>query len=220
MKLDLHIHSCHSRDASASPIEIVRKCKSLGLGGLAITDHNELKGSLEAFAVAREEGVLVVRGVEVSAVEGHVLALGVANPIARGMAISETVAKIRAEGGVAIAAHPDRYPSGIGVKAAKDLEFDAIEVLNGGSSRRANARARVAAEWKKIAVIGGSDAHGIDQVGKAWTVVDDASSEDDVIQAIRKGQCSVGGRSRTVGEGVRYSLETFVEWLRGDMRRL
>ncbi len=220
MKLDLHIHSGYSRDASASAAEIVKRCKSLGLGGIAITDHNEIKGSLEAHALAASEGIVVVRGVEVSATEGHVLALGVGELIPRGLPVRETVDKIRAAGGVAVAAHPGRFPSGVGIKRAMTMDFDAIEVLNGGSSRRSNRRANAVAEHRRLAVTAGSDAHGIEQMGKAWTVVEDAVSEEDVVAAIERGKCSVGGRSRTASEGARYSFETLVEWMRGDLRRL
>jgi predicted metal-dependent phosphoesterase TrpH len=220
MKLDLHIHSAYSRDASASAVDIVRKCKSFGLDGLAITDHNEIKGSLEAFAIAASEGVVVVRGVEISAIEGHVIALGVKELIPRGLSVHDTVDTIRAAGGIAIAAHPGRFPSGIGMKRAMGMDFDAIEILNGGSSKRSNSRARAVAERRKLPVTAGSDAHSIEQVGKAWTVFESSSNEDDVIQAIAHGRCSVGGRSRTAGEGARYSIETLVEWLRGDLRKL
>ncbi len=220
MKFDLHIHSAYSRDASASAVEIVRRCKSIGLDGLAITDHNEIKGALEASKLAASEGIIVIRGVEVSAQEGHVLALGVGEIIPKGLPVSATVERVRAAGGIAVAAHPGRFPSGVGMKRAMALDFDAIETLNGGSSGRSNARARKLAEHRGLPVTGGSDAHGIEQAGKAWTVLDGANSEDDVIQAISAGRCSAGGRSRTAGEGARYSFETFIEWIRGDLRRL
>ncbi len=220
MKLDLHVHSGYSRDATASAVEIVRKCRTVGLDGIAITDHNEIKGSLEAYSLGASEGVIVVRGVEVSAQEGHVLALGVGEVIPRGLALNETVDKIRDAGGVAIAAHPGRFPSGIGIKRARKSDFDGIEVLNGGSSSRSNGRARQIAEHNGLAMTGGSDAHGIEQMGKAWTSIKDGSTEEDVIRAIEKGLCSVGGRSRTAGEGLRYSAEILVEWFRGDLRRL
>ena len=219
MKLDLHIHSGYSRDATASAIEIVKRCKSIGLDGIAITDHNEIKGSLEAYSVAAAEGIVVVRGVEVSAKEGHVLALGVGELIPRGLTVRETVEKIRAAGGVAVAAHPGRFPSGIGIKRARTIDFDAIEVLNGGSSSRSNARANAVAKHRGLSMTGGSDAHGIEQIGKSWTIVE-GTGEEDVISAIERGKCSVDGRSRTASEGARYSFETLVEWLRGDLRRL
>ncbi len=220
MKLDLHIHSGYSRDASASAVEIVKRCKALGLDGVAITDHNEIKGSLEAYALAASEGVIVVRGVEVSADEGHVLALGVSELIPRGLSVRDTVDKIRAAGGIAVAAHPGRFPSGIGMKRAMTMDFDGIETLNGGSSRRSNRRAGEVAHRRRLPATGGSDAHGIEQMGKAWTEVGDVKGEEGVISAIDSGRCSAGGRSRTAREGARYSVEIFVEWFRGDLKRL
>jgi predicted metal-dependent phosphoesterase TrpH len=220
MKLDLHIHSRHSRDASGSPKEILGRCRKAGLDGIAITDHNAIDGSLEAFSVARAEGLVVVRGVEVSAIEGHLLAYGVGELIPKGLSVAETIDKIHSAGGVCVAAHPKRFPSGIGLGLARSGKFDAIEIINSGSSARSNRLARRVAEQKGCAVTAGSDAHALDQVGRAYTIVDVASSEDDVVEAIRKGLTRAGGRSRTSSEGARYSWETLVEWLRGDFKRL
>lgn len=220
MKLDLHIHSSYSRDASAPPKDILAHAKSIGLDGIAITDHNAIKGSLEACALAKDMGIIVVGGVEVSALEGHVLAYGVSEVIPKGLPMPETVERIRASGGIAVAAHPKRFPSGMGLELAGTIGFDAIEVLNGGSSGRGNRLARKVAEGRNSPVTAGSDAHELEQVGKSYTVVDDVSTEEDVIDRISKGGSSTGGRSRTHVEGVTYSLETLVEWLRGDFKRL
>jgi len=220
MNLDLHIHSTYSRDGTASPEDIIRRCTHAGLSGCAITDHNAIGGSLKAHSFARNQSLVIVRGVEVSAQEGHVLAYGVNELIPRGLAVEETVIRIRDAGGIAVAPHPHRFPSGIGIGLAREHDFDAIEILNGGSSARSNALARSIAESRRSPVTGGSDAHTIDQVGKAFTVLDSASSEEEVIEAVRKGMARVGGRSRSRREGLAYSVETFIEWVKGDLRRL
>lgn len=220
MKLDLHVHSTCSRDATASPKDVMSRCKMLGLDGLAITDHNAVAGSVEAYGLGREHGLIVVRGVEVSTKEGHVLALGVSEPVPKGMTVAETIEKIHSLGGIAVAAHPQRFPSGTGLDVVRKERFDAIEVLNGGSSRRSNALAKRVAEERRLPVTAGSDAHELLQIGKAYTVIESCETEDDVLSAIRKGQTQAGGRSRTLSEGVRYSVETLIEWLRGDFRRL
>lgn len=220
MRLDLHIHSSFSRDASAPPRDIVGRCVDLGFGGFAVTDHNSIEGSLQACEVARERGLVAVRAFEVSAAEGHVLAYGVAELVPRGLSTSETIDRIHAQGGVAVAAHPKRFPSGIGLELARTAPFDAIEVLNGGSSRRSNALARKVAELKRCPMTAGSDAHSLDQIGKSYSVIEDCSSEDDVLKAIRSGRVSIGGRSRSMVEGVVYSIETLLEWLKGDLKRL
>lgn len=220
MKLDLHIHSNYSRDASARPEEILRRCRELGLDGLAVTDHNAIEGSLKAYSMAADEGLVVVRGVEVSAKEGHVLALGVNQLVQKGLSVPETIERIHAAGGLAIVAHPHRFPSGTGVDVARQSKFDAIEILNGGNSRRSNRLARRVAEEMRTPVTGGSDAHELDEVGKAYTVLEDATDEAGVLEAISKGRTQVEGSSRSFSEGVRYSWDTFWEWLRGDMKRL
>ena len=220
MKLDLHIHSTYSRDGSASPKEIVDRCKALGLDGLAITDHNAIQGSLECVELAKKEGLLLVRGVEVSTADGHVLAYGISELISKGLSIQETIDKIHAAGGIAVAAHPVRFPSGIGVENSANKSFDAIEVLNGGNSRRSNRKAsNLAASLGKPGTAG-SDAHKIEEIGKSYVVIEDASSESDILDALKSGRARTGGRSRSCAEGVVYSIETLIEWLKGSFKRL
>ncbi len=220
MKIDLHIHSTHSYDGTATPREIARRCNEAGLAGFAITDHNSLEGTIEALSVGREEGLVVVRGLEVSTSEGHVLAYGVRDDVRPARSIDETIEAIHAAGGIAVAAHPKRFPSGMGLKRALEAGFDGIEAMNGGSSRRGNHAALRAAERQGVPTTGGSDAHRLTDVGKAWTVVEGASSEDDVVQAVLKGSTSVGGRGRDVDETVRYCLDTTRGWVKRGFRRL
>jgi hypothetical protein len=220
MKFDLHIHSTFSRDGTATPEDIIAFAEKNGMDGIAITDHNAIGGSLKAFDLAPRAGFIIVRGVEVSAMEGHVLAYGVAEPIPKGLPIADTIEKIHSVGGIAVAAHPKRFPSGMGLKTAKAAKFDAIEVLNGGSSRRDNALARRIADKTRSPVTAGSDAHEIESVGKSFTIVESASTEEDVLECIRRGRTQIGGRSRSRSEGARYSIETLIEWLRGDFKRL
>jgi len=220
MKLDMHIHSRYSRDAKASPKEIAAECKRVGLDGFAIADHNVIQGSLDAVSVSAETGLLVVRAVEVSAEEGHVLAYGVRELVPKGLPVAETIDKIHAAGGLSVAAHPKRFPSGMGIEAARAGKFDAIEVLNGNNSGRSNGMARRVAEERKLPKTGGSDSHELESIGRAFTVIDGASTEDQVLDAILKNRATVGGRSRSMGEGARYSWEVFLAWARGDFRRL
>ncbi len=220
MRLDLHVHSTHSRDGTASPGDIVRRCRQLGLAGLAITDHNAIEGSLEASALGRAEGLLVVTGSEISSSDGHVLAYGIREVIPRGLPAAETVDRIRAVGGVAVAAHPVRFPSGLGLEVAERVGFDGLEVLNGGSSARANRSAMSLAERLGRPQTGGSDAHRLREVGRSYTSIENVFTEDQVLDSMRKGLSRPGGRSRTNVEGIIYSVEMLVEWLRGGMNRL
>ena len=220
MKLDLHIHSKFSRDGAATVEDILGRCRTLGLDGCAITDHNTVQGSLEAVELAPSFGLLVVRGVEISTSEGHVLAYGLSSSVPRGLSVAETIQRIHDAGGIAVAAHPRRFPSGIGIRRATEERFDAVEVLNGGSSRASNKSSAALAARMRLPGIGGSDAHRVEEIGRAATVLEDASSEQRVIESILSGSTSVIGRSRNVQETVVYAKETLIEWVRGGFERM
>jgi predicted metal-dependent phosphoesterase TrpH len=76
--VDLHAHSLAS-DGARAPADVVREAKRVGLGALALTDHDTVAGVADAVAAGESLGVRVVAGVELSAVEGdietHILGL-------------------------------------------------------------------------------------------------------------------------------------------------
>ena len=220
MKIDMHIHSSFSQDGTASPGELLKRCREIGLDGCSITDHNSMDGSLKASQLADEAGLVIVRGVEISTSDGHVLAYGISSLIPRGLSLKETVRRIHEQGGIAVAAHPTRFGSGMGTSNAANAGFDAVEVLNGGSSRRGNRIASRLARELQLPVTGGSDAHKIGEIGRAVTVVEGASSEGEVLKAITEGRSIVQGRSRSAVEGITYATEVAYEWVRRGFRRL
>ncbi|UCE45266.1 MAG: CehA/McbA family metallohydrolase [Methanobacteriota archaeon] len=220
MKLDLHIHSRFSRDGTASPEEILRRCKDVGLDGCSITDHNSIEGSLEACEIGAAMGLTVVRGIEISSINGHILAYGLSAPVQRGLSVSETIRRIHAAGGIAVAAHPTRFGSGLGEADIADVGFDAVEILNGGSSGRGNRRASTIAADLKLPGIGGSDAHKIAEIGRSFTVIDEFTSEADVIRSVVEGRPEASGRSRSAGEGLMHAIEATFDWTRRGFKRL
>ncbi len=220
MKIDMHIHSNHSRDGAATVEEILERCSTLGLHGCAVVDHNSVQGSLRASELGPSYGLLVVPGTEISTSEGHVLAYGVTAGIPKGMAIDKTIQLVHDSGGIAVAAHPRRFPSGIGIRRASENAFDAVETLNGGSSSGSNRSSARLADRTGRPEIGGSDAHVVGEIGRAYTVVPDVGSWREVIEAILSRKSSVEGRSRTVKETVVYAKETMQEWVRGGFERM
>lgn len=80
-KADLHCHSIFS-DGSLTPFELVSLAKEMGLGGLSITDHDSISAySEELFAFAKEQGIVLLVGVEISSelfdTGVHILGYGV-----------------------------------------------------------------------------------------------------------------------------------------------
>jgi 3',5'-nucleoside bisphosphate phosphatase len=68
--VDLHTHSNQS-DGSLAPAELVRAASAAGLEGFALTDHDTLSGFDLAAPVAREAGIDLVCGVELSTHSSH-----------------------------------------------------------------------------------------------------------------------------------------------------
>jgi hypothetical protein len=68
---DLHCHSTAS-DGVLSPSELVQRASEMGVHVLALTDHDELSGQAEAGAVAKEVGLRLIHGVEISVTWGNV----------------------------------------------------------------------------------------------------------------------------------------------------
>lgn len=77
--VDLHLHSTAS-DGTLPPAEVVRRARAAGVTGIALTDHDTVRGLEEAEAEARGLGVAFLRGAELSANEPgrsvHLLAYG------------------------------------------------------------------------------------------------------------------------------------------------
>lgn len=141
MKADMHMHSTASPDAHMDPVDILRSMKAKGFGAVAILDHNTTKGSLAASKQAKDIGMILVRGLEVSSEAGHIGALRVEEEIPRGLSAEETVDRIHSIGGLAVALHPYRIGSGVGESVVKRCKFDAVEIVNGFTSNGRNRRA-------------------------------------------------------------------------------
>ncbi|MBD6955982.1 MAG: PHP domain-containing protein [Thermoplasmata archaeon] len=211
MKFDIHIHSKYSEDGIMEPEEIVRIAQKKGFDGIAITDHN----SMEAYRNIRSSQIEIIKGVEVSSCCGHILAIGIQEEIKRGLSVDETIDKIREQGGIAIAAHPYRYWSGLGEKNILNKRFDAIEILNGRSFKKDNLRAESLAKRMNLPGTGGSDAHFPYEIGKAWIEVN-----EDPIDAIRKNNLKVKGDSRNLMETFVYVYRSISLWAMRGFRKI
>ena len=195
MILDPHIHSTYSSDSTASPRDIVKKAKSIGLDAIAVADHNTIKGALATMEEAKKiDNFVVIPAMEISSNKGHIVALGIKEDVKKGLSPEETVEKVRELGGIAIAAHPFvSYREGL-CDHVKELDIDAIETLNSryvfGYS---NWRAKNLAEKRKIPEIGASDAHFLGAIGSCVTELDADMSPESIIEGILTGKTNVFG---------------------------
>ncbi len=220
MLFDLHNHTRFSPDSRVPPADLVAAAKRIGLGGLAITDHNAVGGVREAQEAAGDD-LIVVPGIEVSTASGHVLAYGVREVIPRDLSVAETVERVTALGGVAVAAHPFRYWSGLGEVALGEARFPAYETSNARTLRRGNVRARGRAKADRVGETGGSDSHFLDEIARAVTSVDPSvRTADDVIQLIGQGKTQAQGFDRGAAGTLRYVPKAVGEWILRGMKRI
>jgi hypothetical protein len=104
---DLHLHTSWSNDCSVDVEDLLANAEAQGLGAIAVTDHNVFGGALEAVELARDRDLIVIPGEEVKTDgQGEVIGLFLSEEIPRGMSFGDTVAAIKAQGGLVYLPHP------------------------------------------------------------------------------------------------------------------
>ncbi|HXE43556.1 MAG TPA: glycosyltransferase [Conexibacter sp.] len=187
--VDLHMHTDHSHDC-ATPVEVLlATAKARGLGAIAVTDHNEISGALEAQAKAT--GIKVIVGEEVkTADQGEVIGLFIRALIPRGLTLQETIAEIKRQGGIVYVPHPfDRMhavPDYEHLTAVLD-DVDAIEIFNPRVAIQEfnEEAARFAAKYR-VPAGAGSDAHVAQGLGSVRIRMPDFDGPEEFMEALRE----------------------------------
>jgi hypothetical protein len=191
--VDLHMHTDHSGDC-ATPVEVLlATAREQGLGAIAVTDHNEISGALEAAEQAAKAGVKVIVGEEVkTAHQGEVIGLFLQEKIPRGLSMQETVAEIKRQGGLVYVPHPfDRMhsvPDYEHLLAILD-DVDAIEVFNPRVAISAfnDEAMRFAAKYRIVAGAG-SDSHVAQGLGSVRVRMRDFDGPTEFKQSLRDAE--------------------------------
>ena len=168
--IDLHLHTEWSHDCSIPTEDVLDHAEAIGLGGIAVTDHNVFGGALEAVELARTRDLVVVPGEEIKTDnQGEVIGLFLEEEIPRGMTFADTIAAIREQGGLVYLPHPfDRLhsipdPATIHRHLA---EIDVFEVYNARLLRDSfNDEALRFARKYGLLQGAGSDAHVLQGLG-------------------------------------------------------
>ena len=193
MKFDLHLHSCYSTDGFDPPKNFFKVARVKKIDGFSITDHDSIEGSKKAYAMSKDfENIIVLRAVEISTIDGHILAYGVTELIPKKLSLEETIDKIHDLGGIAIAAHPFDFLRVCVGKQVIDTKIDGLEVINGRTAI-GNGKAKKIAKENSFLVTAGSDAHLAKNIGSCY-IECDANTEDELIYAIKKKTVSVHGK--------------------------
>ena len=197
MRFDLHIHSNYSPDSGLDVDDILKKAVKKGLDGIAICDHDTLTGSFHARKRVIELNLplMVLPAVEVSTNRGHLIVLGVRQDIPSGLDPKDTIRIAKQIGGVVIAAHPFKIRS---IGNVDGLDVDAIETFNSRCIFGENKKAKQMAIELEIPQVGGSDSHMLATIGSGYTEIDAQPDEISVLDAIRNGKTSPGGKAAPI----------------------
>jgi predicted metal-dependent phosphoesterase TrpH/glycosyltransferase involved in cell wall biosynthesis len=186
--VDLHMHTDHSPDCATPVATLLDTAKRVGLGAIAITDHNEISGALEARE--RADGIKVIVAEEVkTADQGEVIGLFIEEKIPRGMTLQETIAEIRRQGGLVYVPHPfDRMHAVPDYEHLLDVvsDIDAIEVFNPRVAFSAfnEEAARFAAKYRIVAGAG-SDSHVVQGLGSVKIRMRDFDGAEEFLESLR-----------------------------------
>jgi len=211
--VDMHSHSQYS-DSISKVKWILKKAKRLGIG-VAITDHNEIEGSLEAL---QQKTILVIPGIEVSSAEGihlliyfydkeelvnfyvkHVHNFKTVNPQSKTkVKLLDLVNAAKNYRCITSLAHPFGF-FWANVKGFTDVErkkifknLDAVEVLNGEFSRLRNLKAIELAIREDKCYTAGSDEHSLIELGSVLTLSEAHSVKGFLDSIMKKENLIVG----------------------------
>lgn len=220
VRIDLHVHSRYSPDSTLSLEEIPIHLAKGGLRGFALTDHNSVEGHRElADLGSRFPHLLFVPGVEVSTREGHLLAYGVSTAPPPHRPVAETVRWVEEQGGVPVLAHPFRLSHGVGRRIAESVSVSALETKNSHTSEVRNGKAGLVAARRHLGSTGGSDAHALRDLGRAFTEFpSDVATVADLLEAIRRGRTEATGESLPWAGRLRLGLRTGALLIRRGFR--
>jgi len=199
MKVDMHVHTCYSKDATLSLETIMETCRRRGLDGVAITDHNTIAGALALKEMApwpttcQGRPFVVIVGEEIETTKGGILGLFLKEEISEGLTPEEAMTRIREQGGLVGVCHPlDRLRrSAMRQVALLDI-LDELDFLEGFNSRVTfpsdNRRAQALAQAQGLPMTAGSDAHTAYEIGRAYMEMPPFNGPEDFLENLAQGR--------------------------------
>ncbi len=195
-RYDLHIHTKYSECSLNKPEKLLETAKKRGLDGIAITDHNTIKGALKVKKLNKDRNFEVIVGEEIKTEAGEILAYYLKKEIEPGR-FKDVILEIKKQKAICAIAHPFAH---FRKKLKMDLaqikaNLDAVEVFNARALlKRENRKARKLAEKLNLAMIAGSDAHFCHEIGRAYTLFNGT-----LRNAIKKKKTTAKGRKPWTG---------------------
>ena len=219
--VDLHFHS-HYSDGLNSVAKIARRARKLGIG-IAITDHNEIRGALE---MEQQHDVFTIPGIEITSCEGsHLLVyfyeslqlehfyqrhvvphMGHGVMTSLSLPMQNIIQRARDFECLIVFAHPYcALYTGI-----CNLQFtpeqlqelfemvDGVEAVNASNLNRWNLKCTVLGFNLGKAMVGGSDGHALSHMGRTVTYAQVPWERRTFLDALRSNSNQVMGKEITL----------------------
>ncbi len=192
LRLELHCHTVYSPDCLVKPADLVQHARRLGLDKVAITDHNSIRGALEA---QKLDPNLVIVGEEVQTTKGEFLAFFLTEEVPAGLTPEKALERLKAQGAVISVSHPfDLQRSGWSLQDLEQLapQVDALEIFNARClTNGMNNRAAAFARQSGLPGTVGSDAHSLQELGRATQLLPPFHTPSEMRAVLPLGEMNV-----------------------------
>jgi len=196
--IDFHIHSKYSFDSLLEPRTIIKVARKKNLLGVAVTDHNTIRGGIETSKINNidnDNNFVVIVGIEVKTNFGDLIGLFLNEEI-KSRDFFEVADNIREQGGIDVLPHPFRTFSEINFLKEIVKHIDVIEGFNARmKSDILNKKAQSFAKDHNLPLIAGSDAHFTHEIGRGLTKFQEEHLEiDEIRTSILHNKCRLYGK--------------------------
>lgn len=189
IRAEFHCHTVYSFDSSNRIAPLLDATRHLGIARLAITDHNTMRGAL----LAKEmDPARVVVGEEILTTRGELLGYFMTDEVPGRLSPMETIERLKKQGAFIAVPHVfDRQRHGWRMRDLEEIlpYVDALEVFNARClSQRINQRGREFAERRGFAMLAGSDAHSLVELGLASVWLPAFDSADELRESLKRSR--------------------------------
>jgi predicted metal-dependent phosphoesterase TrpH len=194
LKLDLHVHTTHSKDSNSKTQDVIKVSKKKGLNGIAVTEHNTIKGGKKAQKLNKDPEFTIIVASEVHTDKGEIIGYFLNEEI-KSRNLYEVIDEMRSQDAVISIPHPYDPLRFSSLKPDKEIlkRVDCIEAFNARCIfSRFNKNAKILAEKNNIGMTAGSDAHTLQEIGAGGVILPENS---DIRKEILKNQITFGNAS-------------------------